>query len=272
MPQEKSKNVSLEIKYSDSIERAADTFGSHEGVTRGRIVKWLQQFDSPTQAVAVKVLKEIQFYMATNIRSMAKDLIRMAYAEFPKTSKTRMYFVPIGSAGSGSHMVARHIKGMREFHNINVVDLIDLNTISPDNVDLIVFIDDFSGTGNAIAEWWQKIEPLVLPIEAVNVVGVLVLHYRAIGRLETIFDTVLHVTMLDKSHDVFDASCSLFDEEEKGIILAACEATKCKPDLVRGYGSCGLLVVFRHGCPNNSLPILWYNSSGWVNLFERRTA
>ena len=28
-----------------------------------------------------------------------------------------------------------------------------------------------------------------------------------------------------------------------------------------GYGSCGLMISFQHGCPNNSIPILWYNRS-----------
>ena len=75
MLQEKSKNVSVDLKYSDSIAGASAAYGSHDGVTRGRIVKWLQQFDPSAQDVAAKVLRKIQFYTASNIRSMAKDLI-----------------------------------------------------------------------------------------------------------------------------------------------------------------------------------------------------
>ena len=272
MSQKNLKNDNIEITYSDLIDETAEKFGSHDGVTRGRISKWLQQFEADAQQVAAKLLKEILYFTSTNIRSMVKDLVHMAFEEFPDIPKSRVFYVPIGGAGSGSHMLARLIKGMAEISNRNVVDLIDLGRIDPQNIELIIFIDDFSGTGNTIKEWWQRIEPLVLPIDAISVVGILVLNYRAEKNLDSVFSCVLPIQMLDESYNVFDNKCNRFSDNEKRVILAACEATNCGSNYVKGYGECGLLVAFRHGCPNNSLPILWYDRHEWVNLFKRRNA
>ena len=36
-----------------------------------------------------------------------------------------------------------------------------------------------------------------------------------------------------------------------------------------GYGGMGLLLVFEHGTPNNTLPILWRDSEDYFCLFPR---
>ena len=41
-------------------------------------------------------------------------------------------------------------------------------------------------------------------------------------------------------------------------------------DFERGFGNCGLLLAFKHGCPNNSLPVLWYSRNNWRPFFNRR--
>ena len=64
-----------------------------------------------------------------------------------------------------------------------------------------------------------------------------------------------------------------FSPEEKRSILTLCRDTRCSNDYIKGYGGCGLLVVFKHGCPNNSVPILWYdNQPHWERLFLRKSS
>jgi len=70
--------------------------------------------------------------------------------------------------------------------------------------------------------------------------------------------------------DMFSEKSEIFSENEKETLLKYCEITGCPNNMVRGFKDCGLLLGFQHGCPNNSLPILWYDRNSWINLFHRR--
>ncbi len=74
---------------------------------------------------------------------------------------------------------------------------------------------------------------------------------------------------MTENDNVISAMSAVFNEAEKEALLAYCRRTNASPEYLRGYGACGLLVAFKHGCPNNSLPILWHNSKVWHALFRR---
>ena len=134
----------------------------------------------------------------------------------------------------------------------------------------LVFLDDFSGTGDHLVEWWQSVEPLVRPVGGAVVVALLVLGGPARPRLEQFAAHVLSVDELHEDDNVFSETRRDFDSVEKERLLVYCRSTGCAEHLIRGYGSSGLLLVFKHGCPNNSLPILWCGSEIWQALFKRR--
>jgi hypothetical protein len=136
--------------------------------------------------------------------------------------------------------------------------------------DALVFIDDFSGTGLTLEKWWENIEPSVRPANAEIFVGVLVLNERARSRIEDFAEAVLAVEELDESHNVFASANKDFSQIDKDRLLAQCKRTGCGTKYERGFEGCGLLLAFKHGCPNNSLPILWYESDSWRALFKRR--
>jgi hypothetical protein len=69
---------------------------------------------------------------------------------------------------------------------------------------------------------------------------------------------------------VLSEPSGLFSADQKARLLDYCVATGCSEKFVKGYGDAGLLVAFKHGCSNNSLPVLWVTSDDWQGLFRRR--
>ena len=264
----KSRNDGVELTYSDLIDRTVADFGDHAGLDRPKVIRWLAQFPDSTIATGAKALSEVKYFARSDLEGMSKELADMVYGQYPTVNPDLIYFVPIGLPSSGSFVVARHLRSIGVPRG-RIVDLLSLTQLSPDDVEVIVFIDDFSGTGSTFQNWWYVIEQLVLPINATNVSGVLVLNHRANVALDEIFDMVLSVQFLDESSDIFHTSCGAFTEEEKDVLLTTCRETGAREGLVKGWGDCGVLLAFVHGCPNNSLPILWYQSDRWESLFNR---
>ena len=71
------------------------------------------------------------------------------------------------------------------------------------------------------------------------------------------------------SYDVLSPTSEIFENDEKSRIRYYCEKTGCTPEYRYGYLFCGLLLTFKHGCPDNSLPIIWQDNHLWKGLFKR---
>lgn len=74
-------------------------------------------------------------------------------------------------------------------------------------------------------------------------------------------------TRLYSSDNIFSAECDHFTDGEKATLLEYCR--RADENVPQGFGECGLVVVFAHRCPNNTIPILHANHDGWAGLFPR---
>jgi len=198
---------------------------------------------------------------------MARQLVDMVYAEFPEVEPVRIVFVPVGEPGSSSTIIARAIRDVRP--RPRVISMADVERLEPGTTSVIVFVDDFSGTGEQLAEWWANVEPLVRPKSTVVAVGLLVMNGRARERIEEFAEHALCIVELENGHNVIGQESGIFLDAEKTVLIDYCRRTGCPAKFRQGFGACGLLIAFRHGCPNNSLPILWYEGHRWRPLFRR---
>jgi hypothetical protein len=262
----------IETTYDTEIEAFAQDFGDHDYVKRPRLIRWLSQFGKDKIPLAIKVLKNMHYFGASNLMSMSQQLVKIVIGMYPHVKGSDIFYVPVGGAGTGAQMIARHLKNNPNVPNANIVDLLTLHRESKrKKIEVIVFLEDFSGTGNTIQEWWNANAPIILPIGSNVLLGILVLNHIARSALEKELTTIA-VQHLEKQDNVLSAECINFDDTEKESLLSFCNKTGCSLSFVRGYGDCGLLVTFQHGCPNNSLPILWHEKSGaWEALFRRRS-
>lgn len=262
----------IQSELQDEIDQAAERFGDHEGMSEARVLRWLEQFPDEDLSIAVRVMEATRYYTGLNVRSMTKQLHQIATGELRTQRYRRTAFVAVGDPGSGSGVVARVLRDLIRGTPSKMLSMLDLSRLEPGKLDAIVFIDDFSGTGQTLEKWWQNVEPLVRPVGAVVFLGLLVLNGLARERIES-FANVLAVEELDSSQNVLSEESTTFSTSEKLVLLAHCQKTGCEGQYERGFGTCGLLLSFKHGCPNNSLPILWYSGRGkkkWRPLFNRR--
>ena len=264
----------IEVQFEEIIAEATDQFGDHEGIRTATVARWLSQFREQDRALAEKILRATArhyYYSASQIRKMSSELAQSVYSTHRKTPKNRIYFIPIGDPGSGAHYISRSLRSADIVPRRNLISLAELEKLDRRNVDVIVFFDDFSGTGHTILDWWPKIEPLVLPKEARVLLALLVVNEKARNQLEAAHFRVIAVEELDSSANVFGPENHHFSANDKTALLAVCKQTGCSEEYLRGYGECGLLVAFKHNCPNNSIPVLWYENPGkWRPLFVRR--
>jgi hypothetical protein len=268
---QKRKRNRIELKFDLLIDDFLETCRDHHLVTRPRILRWINQFDEKSITIPDKILSELRYYSSSNLTRMTNELVDTVLATID-CDPNDLYFVPIGDAGSGSQSIARILRNNTLINRNNILNLYTLHATRQSDVvnKNIVFVDDFSGTGNTFKEWWDRIEPLILPLDANIGFAVIVLNQRAEAVLREIGNPIYHIDYLCERFNVFSNECSVFTENEKELISKYCTETGCKTAFRKGYGECGLMISFAHGCPNNSIPILWYNAKGWSNLFDRR--
>lgn len=263
-----TRTASIWTKYSGTIEEAASRFGDHEGMSPERVCAWMSQFSDAHLPLAKKLLEQMRYLNATNIRTLSKRLVEMVADEVGLKPETTV-FVPMSQTpGGGADLVARALRRVEAPFTPRMATMVDLMK-PPETLETVVFVDDFSGTGDTLVEWWQTVEPIVRPLGAAVVFSALVMTSDAADRANDL-GTAIAVDEVAVEANVFHDDNPQFDAAEKATILSYCKKTGCSNDFLRGYKKSGLILSFKHGCPNNSIPILWYSRKDWYELFQRR--
>ena len=265
MPRKKTRN-----KVPQELRDYFSRFRDHEGITSQSIQKWISQWGPTNQELAKKVLRNTRFYSAADIRVMLRQLVGRIYQQFPGVPRKKIVFVPAGDPYSGAAILGRALRDTPGVSKGQVRSFPELLQAVDGEVDAVALIEDFSGTGDTLESWWYTIEPLILPKIPNIVFGLLVLNAKARPKLEQFTAQVISIQELTEANNVISEESTTFEGDEKDLLLVKCQETGCAPKYLRGYGDCGLLQVFKHFCPNNCLPVLWYESAKWRKLFKRR--
>ncbi len=264
------RRAKIRARFSADIRKTSKRFRDHETMTSNKVLRWMMQFEDGDLDLAVKILHNIRYYSGKDIRKMMRNLVTLVYRSLHGVRKDRICFIPVGRPGGGGSILARALGDTPGVRRSQIKYMAELEALPAGDVGGIVFLDDFSGTGEALSEWWTNVEMLVRPKAAPLVVALLVVNYLARPRIEQFATTLIGVEGLAENHNVLSPVSEVFQAPEKETLLAYCRKTGCAERLCRGYGNCGLLVAFRHGCPNNSLPVLWHDSATWHSVFRRR--
>ncbi len=260
----------IQVAYAVEVEKTAQDFGDHEGIKQSKILRWMANFEDSDLGLASKILQEIRYYSSDNIWSMARNLARIVKQQFGSVQWHKVIFVPIGGPYSGSAMIARVLRETGTVNKRSIKYMAELEKMPRSQIEAIVFIDDFCGTGNTLKEWWEVNESIVRPKSVPFAIGLLVMNQTARSVIEGFAKTVLCIDELTDPDNILSSASTRFASGEKTRMVQYCKKTGCHPDYIRGYGNCGLLIAFKHGCPNDSLPILWWRSQSWEPLFKRR--
>jgi hypothetical protein len=242
-------------------------------VTEARVERWLDQFDLPDIDLGARVLDCVDFIANEKIAAAYRSGLRSlpGWHDTPRRRRGAWRFAAFSSSPgeSGDAMLHRfrHANNLTSRAN-NSLFLYrrDLLTSGLRAGDTIVFVDDFSATGQQVVRSWPMIEE-VLP-EGPDVYLLLVAATAdAIKRIGNETDIRVQAdVLLGPADAVFSTSCSRFTADEKAVLRRYCARAET-PSSAR-FGAAGYVTVFAHGCPNNTLAIL-QGGGGWEGLFRR---
>jgi hypothetical protein len=139
------------------------------------------------------------------------------------------------------------------------------------NDDVVVLLDDFSGTGNQVCDAWN--DPATsfgALLAGVGQVYLVLVAASTAARKRISNETSISpfpVHELRESDNIFSDHCTHFTIDDKANLLRYC--TIADKRLPKGFGDCGLVVIFQHRPPNNSIPILHKDNRRWTGLFPR---
>lgn len=258
--------------------RWTSNFGSYRApVTTVTIEGWLRQFGAD-QDLAARVLDVVEFYGQSQIHAAYKEALATldGWHKSPPKRRGRWRFAAMsGNAGeSGDAM-------LHQFRIANGLDAKQLNELFVSRSDLfrqpksdddvVVLLDDFSGTGTQVCDAWN--DPATSFGSLLAGVGKVYLILVAASKAAR--KRISHETgicpvpahELDDTDNVFSDRCRYFTRADRIKLLHYGElADRRHP---RGFGDCGFVVVFQHQAPNNSIPILHADHARWTGLFPR---
>lgn len=270
--------------------RWIDRFGSYRaGIINVTIDSWLQQFEARDRDLAARVLDSIEYYGQTQIQAAYRQALESlpGWDKSPTKRQGKWCFAAMsGSAGeSGDAMLYnfRLANGLdaKKFNDLFVSRsdlfrrtlLADTNPKKIGQDDVVVLLDDFTGTGKQVCDAWNDPETSFGALLAgVGKVYLIVVAASHAARTKISAETSISLVPSHNLHDadnVFCDSCSHFSRRERQTLQRYGTIADSKNP--KGFGECGLLVVFQHRAPNNSIPILHVDHDRWTGLFPRHT-
>jgi hypothetical protein len=248
--------------------------GYRHQITEERIDRWFKQFQPRHKDLAARVLDCVDFIGHEQLFTAFRSLLASidGWSIDPSQRRGRWRFVAFStSAGeSGDEMlhkfrVANNLSS-KKFNDL-FVHKSELMRAQLGLQDTVVFVDDFSGTGQQACDTWRELQEL-LPGEPRILLFLVAASYAAVNRVkvETDICCIPHFILRD-SENIFSDSCRCFTNEDRNQLLRYCSKADARNP--KGFGDCGFVVVFSHSCPNNSIPILHACHQDWEGLFRR---
>jgi hypothetical protein len=241
------------------------------------VVEWIEQFDEADRDLASRVLDVVDFYAIPRIETAFRDVLGSLpgwHAEEAKRrGRWRFCEFSAGPGTSAGDMLyrfryANKLTG-KQFRELFIGRSEILSAkLGPD--DTLVLVDDFVGTGGQAKEAFEGFfQELIAAVGQVYLVTVAARREAIEAVLEQTGIEIRCAQILLPGDSPISDACTHFTAEEKArLVEYGLRADKKRP---RGFGDCGLVVVFYHNCPNNSLPILHAVSKKWTPLFPRHT-
>lgn len=155
-------------------------------------------------------------------------------------------------------------------------DLIIAKTVV-DNIDRIVVLDDFCGSGSQAKSFdgefvvnLKKDKPEI-KIEYYSLFAI----EKGLNKIRDLhYDKADAIFVLDNTYKCFSADSRFFTSKEKELknnCHKMCNryGRKLEPNYPFGYKNGQMLIGFHHNTPNNSLPIFWSERKSWNPIFKR---
>ena len=288
------------VSERDILSVADDLNYRENGVSEIQIKAWLNQFgDTDSQILAFKLLQRLKsagYFSSASIITHFKAVHSQIVAQHassanwaPRIKKGKVVNVYVtsfdapGKSGSSllySYRMANQISPSLVGGMDEAVKFVEMSR----NPVVVVFVDDFIGTGGTCSEGFERFAKEIGDTNNLKDHAFYVATLAAIGSgIETVRVktedrlNVFAAKQLGSADRAFSPDASIFaNEEELQRCRRLCEniGSELEPKQPLGYEDSQSLMLFPHSCPNNTLPIFHkvgrsYKGSQWVPLFPR---
>lgn len=239
-----------------------------------QINDWLNQFqNNRDKAIAISIFEKIQYYDASTVM----DLCRLSYIQWAiknKTTYESVMFIPLGSAGKSGQMIGYLFRTANNIPVSHMCSELDAESRDLTKVTHIIFLDDFSGTGDqflknkCVQTMLANISKMKLNTPKLTFIS-LVITKDAKEKIETATQIEVISQQIRWKSRYSEDELELIERYGRGLFI-----NKGK-DLLWGWGSIAESIVFYHNVPNNTLPIIWSSEYSpvtkkkWIPLFPR---
>lgn len=226
--------------------------------------KWLSNFQGNEIQLALKLLKNFDYYTETRFASELDkrlDTITRMGIHLSGASRNAALLLPNNLADSA----VKHAWLISKLEKISGQQMLTIDDvlIQPCTYQYVVCFNDTYGTGNQFIskDIWPHLKGKFEPKQIV-VLGMVIAK-----KARENFNQLGFVVVPDtEARNIFDT----FNQNEVNEILRI--GKMIYPDHPLGYGDTGLLVAYSFQCPNNTIPLIWKKCervSGfpWSGLF-----
>jgi hypothetical protein len=266
------------------IERICDRL--KKSVTPIDVVNWLGNFNPPEINKALLVLENLEYITESEIIELYEYRFSILLQKLPNQT---VLIHPVSEYGKSSTLMVYYLKKTPTYksneqrikfypHYSNFKhNLKDLKTDFS-----IIFLDDFSGSGNQFNTYYQTfVKPQLSLSSKLKSIFFLTLFYlpRAKSLIERSNSEINVVG--EKRYPVFLTNRSVFGDRNHmlpirefcysyGALLFSTfnRDTHMQENHPLGYHNSQALIVFAYNPPNNTLPIIW-SSKNWKPLYPR---
>ncbi|MEX6585197.1 phosphoribosyltransferase-like protein [Paraclostridium bifermentans] len=262
-------------------------------VGKERVKEWFDQFEEKDKEIAYDIFSKINYYDSNTVNIFCK----LAFINFQinnKTDSSDTIFVPIGSAGKSGQMIgylfrtANNIPQSQFIYEEKLIykkkviykgkviykDKLNENIIK--KYKHVVFIDDFTGTGEQFLK--NKVVKLLTDYVESSSENKPKLTFITLVATENAVENIQQKNIIEVIAQHIRRRAFAIDDEKfinfnqkygEGLCVIAGK------DLYLGWRETGETIVFYYNVPNNTLPIIWsdnispYTKKEWVPLFPR---
>lgn len=266
--------------FQEIIDAVCDRFNN--SLSQLDIIAWLENFDSTDWKKALNVLNSFEYYSSKDIINEYEIGLKSIIEDLKP--KEKIFLKPVGRVGKSGTAMIYYLKKTPSFSNKNVRLIENESFIDLTEDCKIVLVDDFSGSGGSILEYYEKIKPSLLEkhtpialtiafmekaenaLDRNNIKIVGNKRFPAFSRRGSVFG--YYPKMKAIRNFCFEYGNKLYPEERYKT-----GATKQHP---LGYSNTQALIGFEHSIPNNTLSIIWADVKDketgikWNPLFPRR--
>ena len=298
--------TALEKKEQDAYVQAgeivelSEKWGSYRNseITPTHVRAWLDQFEDNIQKrLMFSLLKRIYFYDESRVRekmAIIHEQIQSKLAQMgvtrPADRRERRQDILLSSFGKPAQSGPSYARMYAATNSITVHNVASFDGIPEalgknDQIRAIVFVDDIIASGGSAVESLRKLNEicgvLLKEKEAMVFISSICSLQRGREKLENAINEVpfeaevIVSDPLTEADQCFSEKSEVFNSPEdrnKAKQIARDYGKKLQKPQPLGYKNGQLLVVFHDNCPNNTLPILWRESTGqvkWTPLFKR---